>query len=32
VTNVREDNERVWRNLDALIHEWRALRDYPQSR
>ena len=27
VTNVREDNERVWRNVEALIDEWRALRD-----
>jgi hypothetical protein len=26
VTNVREDNPRVWANLDALIDEWRARR------
>jgi hypothetical protein len=26
VTNVREDNERVWRNLDAMIETWRSLR------
>jgi hypothetical protein len=26
VTNVREDNPRVWANLDALIDEWRATR------
>jgi hypothetical protein len=27
VTNVREDNRRVWANLDALIDEWKAQRD-----
>jgi len=27
VTNVREDNPRVWANLDALIDEWKATRD-----
>ena len=26
VTNVREDNERVRANVDALIDEWRSLR------
>jgi hypothetical protein len=27
VTNVREDNPQVWANLEALIDEWRAVRD-----
>lgn len=31
VTNVREDNEQVWRNLSALIDAWRSLRHYPVS-
>jgi uroporphyrinogen decarboxylase len=31
VTNVREDNERVWRNLETLIDTWRSLRDDPDS-
>jgi uroporphyrinogen decarboxylase len=31
VTNVREDNPRVWANLDALIDEWKAIRDYRAS-
>ena len=26
VTNVREDNERVWANIEALIGEWRTHR------
>ncbi|MCK4375743.1 MAG: hypothetical protein KAX19_10455 [Candidatus Brocadiae bacterium] len=26
VTNVREDNEHVWRNVAALIEAWRSLR------
>ena len=29
VTNVREDNARVWENVDAMIDTWRLLRDYP---
>ena len=32
VTNVREDNDRVWRNLEALITTWRDLRGGPGSR
>jgi hypothetical protein len=28
VTNVREDNERVWANLEALIDTWRRLRRF----
>lgn len=31
VTNVREDNPRVWANLDALIDEWRAARHLAAS-
>jgi len=26
VTNVREDNARVWRNLEALVETWREMR------
>ena len=31
VTNVREDNARVWRNLDAMVEAWRSLRLGPFS-
>jgi uroporphyrinogen decarboxylase len=31
VTNVREDNARVWRNLDAMVEAWRSLRRGPFS-
>lgn len=31
VTNVREDNPRVWANLDALIDEWKATRHLAAS-
>ncbi len=29
VTNIREDNPHVWRNVETLIETWRSLRDYP---
>jgi hypothetical protein len=29
VTNVREDNPHVWRNVEAMIKAWRSLREYP---
>ncbi len=29
VTNIREDNERVWANVEAMIEAWQSLRDYP---
>ena len=31
VTNVREDNERTRRNIDAMIDEWKKLRDYAEG-
>lgn len=31
VDNIRKDDEHVWTNVDALLDEWRAHREYPIS-